>query len=90
MASGTTTHTVTRSAWVRLDGGDTYISGIVQGGAVSLAYMSGTSAPGSLTTADVVPVEAGEKFSFEMGAGESVWALSRTGSSLVSVMRRAA
>jgi len=90
MASGTTTHTVTRSAWVRLDDSAAYVSGLVQGGGVSLAYMASTSAPATLTTADVLPLEAGEKFAFEMGSGESLWALSRTGSSLVSVMRRAA
>lgn len=90
MASGTTVHTVDRSAWVRLDAGDVYLTGIVLGGPVSLAYMSGTSAPGTLTETNVLPLEAGEKFNFEMGTGESLWALSRSGVSKVSVIRRAA
>lgn len=90
MASGTTLHTVDRSAWVRLDGGDIYLAGVVQGGAVSLAYMPGTTAPAALDEDDVLPLEVGEKFNFEMGTGESLWALSRSGVSKVSVIRRAA
>lgn len=89
MASGTVKFTTDATAWERIDDGAAYVAGEVQGlTSVRLCYMPATSAPASLA-ADSMTLDPGEKFSFEMGTGESLWMLSTTGTSSVIVIKRA-
>lgn len=88
MASGTTNYTTDGTAWERIDAGGAYVAGQVNGmSAVKLCYMPATSAPASLTVA-ALTLQPGEKFSFEMGTGESLWLLSSGGASRVTVIVR--
>lgn len=89
MASGTVKFTTAATAWERIDDSAVYVAGEVQGiTSIKLCYMPSTSAPASLT-ADAMTLDPGEKFSFEMGTGESLWLLSTSGTCSVIVIKRA-